>query len=120
MRAVDEDASLSDGSDESDDVRGSLTLGVEALSLSGVDATPTAPLGPGFIGKSSTIKLVTATRKLKEALADELAETAASSSAGPDDGDNMSTCSSSTAYRGEYWAMPEVISLLTCVHSQHH
>jgi hypothetical protein len=101
MRAADDDAVLSDGSDDSDDVAGTLTSGVRGLTLQTVEPPV---LTTGFIGKSSTMKLVTATRKLKEAYVDEATRTP--SSAGPDDGDAMSTCSS--AYREEYWATPEV------------
>jgi hypothetical protein len=113
MRVADEDASLSDGSDESDDMQCRLASGVRALSLSSIDATPSAPLGPGFIGKSSTIKLVSATRKLKESLADGLATP---TSAGADDADNLSTCSSASAYRGEYWVTPEVTHTFVLSH----
>jgi hypothetical protein len=112
-----EEAALSDGSDDSDE-RAALAMlgGLKCLTLNGEDATSPASTGPTvdsaarFRGKSSTLKLIGATVKLKEKLADEMSAARAPGMAD----DEVSTCSqaiSTASYREEYWATPEVSSL---------
>jgi hypothetical protein len=115
-----EEATLSDGSDDSDE-RAALAMlgGLKCLSLNGStleDATSpastvsTVDSAARFRGKSSTLKLIGATVKLKEKLADEMS---AARAPGMVD-DEVSTCSqaiSTASYREEYWATPEVSSL---------
>jgi hypothetical protein len=115
-----EDAHMSDGSAESDDVLGSLTAAPPWTSasmqpsISNTQSTAVAKssvLWPSecFTGESSTIALLKNARKVKKTRVRELPTSYPPSNAERGLGDNKtSTTFSSTSYREQYWSTPQV------------